>query len=184
LQRAGNASTFQALLEVFGHHGLPPSLYTDRGSHYFHTPAAGGPVDRTHPTQVGRALAHLGIEHIAAYAPQARGRSERRFQTLQDRLVKDLALAGIGTLEAAGACRSRPVRCVRTSSKLGSGCSAITTAGIRASTGRAVWPATAPPVCCRRIPNRPPDLPPLCSGHAPNRVATSGRPMCYLNHTS
>src|SRR3954451_3015716 len=97
----GTASTFRALLEVFGQHGLPLSLYTDRGSHYFHTPEAGGPVDRKHPTQVGRALAHLGVEHIAAYSPQARGRSERVFQTLQDRLVKELALAGITTVEAA-----------------------------------------------------------------------------------
>jgi len=50
---------------------------------------------------VGRALAHLGVEHIAAYSPEARGRSERLFQTLQDRLVKELALAGITTVEAA-----------------------------------------------------------------------------------
>ena len=97
----GTASTFQALLEVFGQHGLPLSLYTDRGSHYFLTPEAGGPVDRKRLTQVGRALAHLGVEHIAAYSPEARGRSERLFQTLQDRLVKELALAGIGTVEAA-----------------------------------------------------------------------------------
>ncbi len=46
----------------FGH----SPLYTDRGSHYFHTPEAGGKVSRTQLTQVGRALAHLGIEHIAA----------------------------------------------------------------------------------------------------------------------
>src|ERR1700689_388751 len=97
----GTASTFQALLEVFGRYGLPLSLYTDRGSHYFYTPEAGGAVDRKHPTQVGRALAHLGVEHIAAYSPQARGRSERVFHTLQDRLVKELALAGITTVEAA-----------------------------------------------------------------------------------
>ena len=99
----GTASTFQALLEVFGAHGLPLSLYTDRGSHYFYTPEAGGRVDRTHPTQVGRALAHLGVEHIAAYSPEARGRSERLFHTLQDRLVKELALAGIAEVEAANA---------------------------------------------------------------------------------
>jgi hypothetical protein len=67
----GTASTFQALLEVFGRHGLPLSLYTDRGSHYFYTPEAGGPVDRKSPTQVGRALAQLGVEHIAAYSPPA-----------------------------------------------------------------------------------------------------------------
>ena len=97
----GTVSTFQALLQVFGQHGLPLSLYTDRGSHYFHTARADGPVDRQSPTQVGRALAQLGVEHIAAYSPEARGRSERLFATLQDRLVKELALAGIGTVAAA-----------------------------------------------------------------------------------
>jgi len=99
----GTDSTFRALAEVFGAHGLPLSLYTDRGSHYFHTPEAGGKVDRGNLTQVGRALDHLGVEHIAAYSPQARGRSERPFQTLQDRLVKELALAGITTVAAADA---------------------------------------------------------------------------------
>ena len=73
------------------------------GSHYFHTPVAGGRVDREHPTQVGRALAELGIEHIAAYSPQARGRSERAFRTLEDRLPKELALAGITEIEVANA---------------------------------------------------------------------------------
>ncbi|MGE0226585.1 MAG: hypothetical protein AB7S57_25175, partial [Acetobacteraceae bacterium] len=97
----GTASTLRALLEVFGTHGLPLSLYTDRGSHDFVTPEAGGPVDRRRLTQVGRALAQLGVEHIAAYSPEARGRSERLFQTLQDRLVKELALAAITTVEAA-----------------------------------------------------------------------------------
>jgi hypothetical protein len=48
--------------------GLPSSLYTDRGSHYFFTPKAGKAVDRTQLTPVGRALAHLGIEHIRAYS--------------------------------------------------------------------------------------------------------------------
>jgi transposase len=103
LEEEGTASTFRALMEVFGAHGLPLSLYTDRGSHYFHTPEAGGPVDRDNPTQVGRALAHLGVEHIAAYSPEARGRSERMFRTLQDRLVKELALASITTVDAANA---------------------------------------------------------------------------------
>jgi transposase len=97
----GTASTFRGLAEVLGRYGLPLSLYTDRGSHYFTTPEAGGAVDRKQPTQVGRALAHLGVDHIAAYSPQARGRSERMFQTLQDRLVKELALAGITTVAAA-----------------------------------------------------------------------------------
>lgn len=99
----GTASTFRSLLAVFGRHGLPLSLYTDRGSHYFHTTEAGGKVDRGQLTQVGRALSHLGVEHIAAYSPQARGRSERLFQTLQDRVPKELALAGITTVDAANA---------------------------------------------------------------------------------
>lgn len=99
----GTASTFAGLLEVFTAHGLPCSLYTDRGSHYFYTPKAGGAVDRGVQTQVGRALARLGVEHIAAYSPEARGRSERAFRTLQDRLPKELALAGITTTDAANA---------------------------------------------------------------------------------
>jgi len=101
VEEEGTASTFRALAEVFGQHGLPLSLYTDRGSHYFYTPEAGGKVDRSNLTQVGRALEHLGVEHIAAYSPQARGRSERAFHTLQDRLTKELALAAIDTIEAA-----------------------------------------------------------------------------------
>ena len=97
----GTASSFRALAEVVAKKGLFCSLYTDRGSHYFHTPVAGGRVDRQHPTQVGRALAQLGIEHIAAYSPQARGRSERAFRTLEDRLPKELALAGITDIDTA-----------------------------------------------------------------------------------
>ena len=101
IEEEGTASTFRALMEVFGTHGLPMSLYTDRGAHYFYTPTAGGEVDRSRPTQVGRALERLGVEHIAAYSPQARGRSERVFHTLQDRLVKEPALKEIDTVEAA-----------------------------------------------------------------------------------
>jgi hypothetical protein len=81
--------------------GLPSSLYTDRGSHYFYTPKAGEAVDKDRLTQVGRALDYLGIEHIPAYSPEARGRSERMFGTLQDRLPKELKLAGISSFEAA-----------------------------------------------------------------------------------
>ena len=99
----GTASTFQGLLETTLSHGLPCSLYTDRGSHYFYTPVAGEAVDKMRLTQVGRALKHLGVEHIAAYSPEARGRSERMFGTLQDRLVKELALTGITTVAAANA---------------------------------------------------------------------------------
>lgn len=82
-------------------HGLFCSLYTDRGSHYFHTPSVGGKVSRTVLTQVGRALKQLGIEAIAGYSPQGRGRSERAFLTLQDRLPAEFRLAGIDTVEAA-----------------------------------------------------------------------------------
>ena len=103
IEEEGTASTFRALRETFAAHGLPMSLYTDRGSHYFHTSEAGGKIDRSRLTQVGRALEHLGVEHIGAYSPQARGRSERAFQTLQDRLVKELRLAGITSVEAANA---------------------------------------------------------------------------------
>lgn len=103
VEEEGTDSTFRGLLETFSARGLPCSLYTDRGSHYFFTPNADGPVDRDRLTQVGRALAHLGVEHIAAYSPQARGRSERLFGTLQDRLVKELALTGIADIEEANA---------------------------------------------------------------------------------
>lgn len=101
VEEEGTASSLRGLLEVFEAHGLPASLYTDRGSHYFHTPKAGEAVDKRQLSQVGRALARLGIEHIPAYSPQARGRSERMFGTLQDRLVKELAKAGLGEIEAA-----------------------------------------------------------------------------------
>lgn len=103
VEEEGTASTFKALREVIGERGLFCALYTDRGSHYFHTPKAGEKVSKTQQTQVGRALAHLGIEHIAAYSPEARGRSERMFATLQGRLPKELRLAGISTVEAANA---------------------------------------------------------------------------------
>jgi transposase len=101
VEEEGTMSSLRALHRVIAEHGLFCSLYTDRGSHYWHTPEAGGKVDKDNPTQVGRALAQLGIELIAAYSPQARGRSERMFATLQDRLPKELALAGITTMAEA-----------------------------------------------------------------------------------
>ncbi|MEK6246523.1 MAG: ISNCY family transposase [Pseudomonadota bacterium] len=81
--------------------GLPMALYTDRAHWAFHTPVAKGPIDKTRLTQLGRALARLGIEHIPSYSPQARGRSERLNRTFQDRLVNELRVAGITTIEAA-----------------------------------------------------------------------------------
>ena len=97
----GTMSTFRALDEVIAANGLFCSLYADRGSHYWHTPEAGGKVDKDNPTQVGRALAQLGIELIAAYSPEARGRSERAFGTLQKRLPQELRVAGISTMADA-----------------------------------------------------------------------------------
>ena len=97
----GTMSTFRGLGEVIAENGLFCSLYADRASHYWHTPEAGGGVDKDNPTQVGRALAQLGIELIAAYSPQARGRSERMFGTLQKRLPQELRLAGIATMAEA-----------------------------------------------------------------------------------
>ena len=101
VQEEGTRSTLRALSAVIAERGLFCSLYADRGSHYWHTPEAGGRVDKDNPTQVGRALAQLGIELIAAYSPEARGRSERMFGTLQKRLPQELRLAGITTMDDA-----------------------------------------------------------------------------------
>jgi transposase len=90
-----------ALYEVFTSHGLPMALYTDRASWAACTPKAGGPIDPTKLTQLGRALDGLGVEHILAYSPQARGRSERANRTIQGRLVNELRVAGIRTIKAA-----------------------------------------------------------------------------------
>jgi hypothetical protein len=89
------AAVMGVLRAVLQTHGLPQALYTDRAHWAFHTPRAGQGPDRQQLTQVGRALAQLGIEHIPAYSPQARGRSERVNRTLQDRLVNELRVAGI-----------------------------------------------------------------------------------------
>ncbi len=97
----GTASSFRGVGETIERHGLFSSLYTDRGSHYWLTPEAGGKVDKTQPTQFGRAMGQLGIQMIAAYSPQARGRSERAFGTHQERLPKELAKAGITDMAAA-----------------------------------------------------------------------------------
>jgi transposase len=101
VEEEGTMSSFRGLRDVIETKGLFSSLYTDRGSHYWYTEVAGGKVDKSRPTQVHRALQQLGITLIAAYSPEARGRSERVFRTLQDRLPKELALAGITDLAAA-----------------------------------------------------------------------------------
>jgi len=97
----GTRSSFRGVQEVIEARGLFSSFYSDRGSHYWNTPEAGGKVDKKNLTQFGRAMQHLGIEMIAAYSPEARGRSERMFRTHQERLPRELALAGITDMAAA-----------------------------------------------------------------------------------
>jgi transposase len=101
VEQEGTQSSFAGLFETIAAHGLFGALYTDRGSHYFHTPKAGGKVAKTRPTQVGRALAQLGIRHIPSYSPEARGRMERVFGTVQQRLPPELRRAGVTTMAAA-----------------------------------------------------------------------------------
>jgi len=101
VEQEGTMSSFLGLFETIAEHGLFRAFYTDRGAHYFGTPKAGGKVDKTKLTQIGRALAQLGITHIPSYSPEARGRMERAFGTLQNRLPPELRLAEIATLEAA-----------------------------------------------------------------------------------
>ena len=98
VEQEGTLSSFLGLAETIAEHGLFSAFYTDRGSHYFFTPKGGGKVDKTQPTQVGRALAQLGITHIASYSPQGRGRMERVFGTLQKRLPQELRLTRIRTI--------------------------------------------------------------------------------------
>jgi len=97
----GTASSFRGVEEVIETQGLFCSFYSDRGSHYWNTPEAGGKVDKINLTQFGRGLKQLGIEMIPAYSPEARGRSERAFRTHQERLPKELVLAGITDMAAA-----------------------------------------------------------------------------------
>lgn len=97
----GTQSSLRGVHEVIKARGLFSSFYSDRGSHYWHTPEAGGKVDKSNPTQFGRAMQQLGIEMIAAYSPQARGRSERMFLTHQGRLPQELALNGITDMAEA-----------------------------------------------------------------------------------
>jgi len=97
----GTQSTFAALKHVLQRQGRFCELYTDRGAHFCHTPVAGQAATTEHQGQVSRALKALGIRQILAYSPQARGRSERTFQTIQGRLPQELRAAGITTYAAA-----------------------------------------------------------------------------------
>jgi transposase len=95
------AVVMQALWTVLEAYGVPGALYTDRAGWAVYTPTSGTAPDRRRLTQVGRALARLGIEHIVGFSPHARGRSERANGTLQGRLVNELRVAGIRTVAAA-----------------------------------------------------------------------------------
>jgi transposase len=101
VEEESTMTVLRGLREVVEQQGIFCALYSDRASHFFWTPRAGGKVDAERLTQVGRALQELGIRMIPAYSPQARGRSERGFGTWQGRLPQELRLRGIGTLEEA-----------------------------------------------------------------------------------
>jgi hypothetical protein len=101
VEEESTQSSFKGVEETILQKGLFCSLYTDRGSHYWHTPEAGGKVDTVNLTQFGRAMKQLGITMIAAYSPEARGRSERMFGTHQGRIPNELAKLNITTIQAA-----------------------------------------------------------------------------------
>jgi transposase len=101
VEEESTRTVMAALRQVIETKGLFCALYSDRGSHFFVTPKGEDRVDKQRVTQVGRAMKELGIQMIAAYSPQARGRSERSFGTWQGRLPPELRLAGITTVEAA-----------------------------------------------------------------------------------
>lgn len=88
---------FELFRRCFTRHGRPLAVYTDKHS-IFRSP---NPTAMLHETQVQRALRELGVELICANSPQAKGRIERANRTLQDRLVKELRLHGISTIDAA-----------------------------------------------------------------------------------
>ena len=101
VEEESTRTVMAGLREVIEIQGLFCALYSDRGSHFFVTVKEGEKVDKHRLTQVGRAMKELGVHMIAAYSPQARGRSERSFGTWQGRLPQELRLAGITTAEGA-----------------------------------------------------------------------------------
>jgi len=115
VEQESTRTVMAALKEVVKEKGRFCALYSDRASHFFETPKAGGPVDHERLTQVGRVLKELGIQMIPAYSPQPRGRGERHFGTWQGRLPQELCLAGNthpgrGEPVLAGALRGRDER--------------------------------------------------------------------------
>jgi transposase len=101
VEEENTASIMAALRAVVQKQGVFCSLYSDRASHFVVTPKGATKPDRSLRTQVGRALEQLGIELITANSPQARGRCERSYGTLQGRLPQELRAAGIHSVDAA-----------------------------------------------------------------------------------
>ena len=100
-EEESTVTVMAGLREVIERKGVFCALYSDRGSHFWLTPKAGGKIDPHRLTQVGRALREVGVQMIPAYSPQARGRSERNFGTWQGRLPQELRLQKIRSVEAA-----------------------------------------------------------------------------------
>lgn len=103
VEQEGTMSTLMALEHVLIRHGRFCELYTDRGSHFCTTSQAGSAPDEEQHGQVSRVLKTLGIHHIRARSPEARGRSERCFGTIQGRLPQELRLAGVVDYATANA---------------------------------------------------------------------------------
>jgi hypothetical protein len=101
VREEGTVSTLTALEYVLRRHGRFCEFYHDCGSHFGHTSHAGAGPDEEQNGQVSRVLKTLGIRQIFARSPQARGRSERAFGTIQNRLPQELRLAGIKDYEQA-----------------------------------------------------------------------------------
>jgi transposase len=100
-EQEGTRSTLVALKHVLLRFGRFCELYTDRGSHFCLTTKAEAGPDLVQQGQVARVLRALGIRHILARSPEARGRSERAFGTIQGRLPQELRVLGIRTYAAA-----------------------------------------------------------------------------------
>ena len=100
-EHEGTASTFDALAHVLRRHGRFCELYTDRAGQFCTTSDATQGPDERQDGQVARVCRELGIRQILARSPQARGRSERAFGTIQGRLVPELRLHRITTYDAA-----------------------------------------------------------------------------------
>ena len=106
----GTRTLMPAVREVIEQRGIFCALYSDRASHFFVTPKAGGKVDERQCTQLGRALKELEIKMIPGYSPQARGRMERSYRTWQGRLPQELRLRKITTVEEANRFLRQPYR--------------------------------------------------------------------------